>query len=244
MNLSNNTVLITGGATGIGLELARVLLDRGNEVIICGRRRERLEEAKTVHPALHARVANVADPRDREDLLGFIERHFPRLNVLVNNAGVQHLVDFRDPDHMKRAAEEIAINLLAPIELTNLFLPLLQRQPSAAIINVTSGLAFATLARIPVYCATKAAMHSVTMSLRYQLRDTNVKVFETIPPIVTSELGSAHRPPEMNRAAMPTDAAVAEMVDALERDEYEYAIGEAKRLRAGREDLFGVMNQP
>jgi uncharacterized oxidoreductase len=243
MNLSNNTVLITGGATGIGLELARVLLARGNEVIVCGRRRDRLEEAKTMHPALHARVANVADPRDRDDLLGFIERHFPKLNVLVNNAGVQHLVDFRDPEHMQRAAEEIAINLLAPIQLTNLFLPLLQRQPHAAIINVSSGLGFAPLARMPVYCATKAALHSLTMSLRFQLRDTNVKVFETIPPIVTSELGSVHRPREMNRAAMPTAAAVAELVDALERDDYEHAIGEAKRLRAGREELFGVMNR-
>jgi len=243
MNLSNNTVLITGGATGIGLELARQLLARGNEVIICGRRRERLEEAKTMHPALHARVANVADPRDREDLLGFVERHFPRLNVLVNNAGVQHLVDFRNPEHMQRVEEEITINLLAPIELTNLFLPLLQRQPHAAVINVTSGLGFAPLARMPVYCATKAALHSVTMSLRFQLRDTNVKVFETIPPIVTSELGSAHRPPEMNRTAMPADAAVTEMLEALERDESEYAIGEAKRLRAGREELFAVMNR-
>jgi uncharacterized oxidoreductase len=243
MDLSGNTVLITGGATGIGLELARQLLARGNEVIICGRRRERLEEAKTMHPALHARVANVADPRDREDLLGFVERHFPSLNVLVNNAGVQHLVDFTNPEHLQRAEEEIAINLLAPIQLTNLFLPLLQRQLTAAIINVTSGLGFAPLARMPVYCATKAAFHSVTMSLRFHLRDTNVKVFETIPPIVTSELGSAHRPADMNRAAMPTDAAVTEMLDALERDELEYAIGEAKRLRAGREELFGVMNR-
>jgi uncharacterized oxidoreductase len=243
MNLSNNTVLITGGATGIGLELARQLLARGNEVIICGRRRERVEQAKTMHPALHARVANVADPRDREDLLGFVERHFSGLNVLVNNAGVQHLIDFRNPEHLQRAEEEIAINLLAPIQLTNLFLPLLQRQSHAAIVNVTSGLGFAPLARMPVYCATKAAFHSITMSLRFQLRDTNVKVFETIPPIVISELGSAHRPADANRTAMPTDAAVTEMLEALERDEYEYAIGEAKRLRAGREELFGVMNR-
>ncbi|HEX3582466.1 MAG TPA: SDR family NAD(P)-dependent oxidoreductase [Thermoanaerobaculia bacterium] len=243
MELTNNSVLITGGATGIGLELARQLLERGNEVIICGRRRERLEEAKTMHPGLHARVANVADPGDREDLLGFIERHFPRMNVLVNNAGVQHLVDFKKPEHLQRAKEEIEINLLAPMQLTNLFLPHLQRQPSAAIVNVTSGLGFAPLARMPVYCATKAALHSITMSLRHQLRDTNVKVFETIPPIVTSELGSAHRPAEANRTAMPTGAAVTEMLEALERDEYEYAIGEAKRLRAAREELFGVMNR-
>ena len=243
MNLSNNTVLITGGATGIGLELARQLLARGNEVIICGRRRERLEQAKTMYPALHARVANVAYPRDRGDLLAFVERHFPNLNVLVNNAGVQHLVDFRDPEHLQRADEEIGINLVAPIHVTNLFLPHLLRQPHAAIVNVTSGLGFAPLARMPVYCATKAAFHSITMSLRFQLRDTNVKVFETIPPIVTSELGSAHRPAEANRTAMPTDAAVTEMIEALERDEYEYAIGEAKRLRSAREELFPVMNR-
>jgi uncharacterized oxidoreductase len=242
MQLTNDTILITGGATGIGLELARVLAERGNEVIICGRRRERLDEAKRAYPALHVRVCDVADQRSREELLAFVEREFPRLNVLVNNAGVQHLVDFRNPDHLQRAEEEIAINLLAPIHLTSLFLPLLQRQPHAAIVNVSSGLGFAPLARMPVYCATKAALHSLTMSLRHQLRETNVRVFEIIPPIVTSELGSAHRPPEMNRTAMPTDAAVAEMIDALERDELEYAVGEAKNLREKREALFPFMN--
>jgi uncharacterized oxidoreductase len=242
MQLTGNTILVTGGATGIGLELARVLAERGNEVIICGRRRERLEKAKEAHPALHIRVADVADRRSREELLAFIERDFPRTNVLVNNAGVQHLVDFRNPEHLRRVEEEVATNLLAPIHLTNMFLPLLQRQAHAAIVNISSGLGFAPLARMPVYCATKAALHSLTMSLRHQLRETSVRVFELIPPIVTSELGSAHRPPEMNRAAMPTDAAVAEMVDALGRDEFEYAVGEAKNLRANREALFEMMN--
>jgi uncharacterized oxidoreductase len=153
--------------------------------------------------------------------------------VLVNNAGVQHIVDFRNPEHLRRAEEEIAINLLAPIQLTNMFLPLLQREPHAAVVNISSGLGFAPLARMPVYSATTAALHSV--SLRHQLRETNVRFFEIIPPIVTSELGSAHRPAEMNRAAMPTDAAVAEMIDALARDEFECAVGEAKRLREKRE---------
>jgi uncharacterized oxidoreductase len=243
MKLSNDAILITGGATGIGLELARVLVARGNEVIICGRRPERLEEARAAHPALHTRVADVSDQRSREDLLAFVERDFPRMNVLVNNAGVQYLVDFRNPEHLRRAEEEVAINLMAPIHLANMFLPHLQRQPQAAIINITSGLGFAPLARMPVYCATKAALHSLTMSLRFQLRETNVRVFEIIPPIVTSELGSAHRPPEMNRAAMPTDAAVAEMIEALERDEPEYAVGEAKNLKAKREELFPFMNR-
>lgn len=242
MKLSGNTILVTGGATGIGLELARVLAERGNDVVICGRRRARLDEAKAAVPALHVRVCDVADSRSREELFAAIEREFPRLNVLVNNAGVQHLVDFRNPEHLQRAEEEVAINLLAPIHLTNRFLPLLTRNAEPAVVNITSGLAFAPLARMPVYCATKAAMHSVTMSLRHQLRDTNVRVFEIIPPIVTSELGSAHRPAEMNRAAMPTDAAVAEMIDALGRDELEYALGEAKNLRAKGEALFTVMN--
>jgi uncharacterized oxidoreductase len=242
MKLTGNTILITGGATGIGLEFARVLAGRGNDVVICGRRRARLDEAKAAVPALHVRVCDVADARSREELFAAMERDFPHLNVLVNNAGVQHLVDFRNPEHLQRAEEEVAINLLAPIHLTNLFLPLLTRNADPAVVNISSGLAFAPLARMPVYCATKAALHSITMSLRHQLRDTDFRVFEIIPPIVTSELGSAHRPAEMNRAAMPTDAAVAEMVEAFGRDELEYAVGEAKVLRGGREELFNRMN--
>lgn len=242
MDLSGNTLLITGGATGIGFELARAMLARGNEVVICGRRAERLEEAKRLLPALHVRVADVASPRSREELVQWLEAEHPRTNILVNNAGVQHRVDLRDVANLQLAEEEIAINLLAPLHLTAMLLPLLQRQPSAAVVNVSSGLAFTPLARMPVYCATKAALHSMTLSLRHQLRDSNVRVVEVIPPLVRSELGAWHRPPQLNELAMPADAAVAELIDGLERDDLEIAIGDAGTMREQREALFAAMN--
>jgi uncharacterized oxidoreductase len=240
---SGNTILITGGATGIGLELARALAD-SNDVIICGRRRERLEEAKAAIPSLHIRQCDVANDADRRGLAAWLDAEFPQFNVLVNNAGVQHRVDLTgDATELAKAEEEIAINLLAPIHLTALLLPQLRRQPAAAILNVSSGLAFAPLAFMPVYCATKAALHSLTMSLRYQLRDSTVRVVEVIPPIVTSELGSAHRSPEMNRTAMPTADAVAAIVEGMARDDDEITIGGAAELRTKREALFPFMNR-
>jgi len=239
MRLTGNTVLVTGGATGIGFELARVLAERGNDVIICGRRASRLDEAKAQVPALRTRVADVSDAAAREDLA----RSFPEVNVLVNNAGVQHLFDFREASQLPRIDEEIAINLTALIHLTTLFLPVIQRNEQPAIVNVSSGLAFAPLARMPIYCATKAAVHSLTMSLRHQLRDSGVRVFEAIPPIVTSELGSYHRPQEVKDRAMPTDAAVARLVEGMERDEFEIAIGDAEHMREKRDAMFGFMNR-
>ncbi|HET7434363.1 MAG TPA: SDR family NAD(P)-dependent oxidoreductase [Thermoanaerobaculia bacterium] len=242
MQIANNTILITGGATGIGLALARALVERGNEAIICGRRRERLEEAQREVPALHIRQADVASADDRAALVAWLAETHPRTNVLVNNAGVQHRVDLTDEENLRLAEEEIAVNLLAPIHLTAQMLPLLRRNEPAAIINVSSGLAFAPLAHMPVYCATKAAVHSLTMSLRHQLRDTGVRVFEAIPPLVRSELGAWHRPAEMNRIAMSAEDAVNELLQGLEQDEFEIAIGGAKQSREKREAMFDILN--
>jgi uncharacterized oxidoreductase len=244
MKMTGNTVLITGGGSGIGLALARALLERGNEVIVCGRRADRLTAARTSNPGLRVRVADVADARSRADLLAWIRDSFPRTNVLVNNAGIQRLVDFQGgAAELAKADEEIATNLSAPIHLTSMMLPLLASRSEAAIVNVSSGLGFAPLAQMPVYCATKAALHSLTMSLRHQLRETHVKVFEVIPPIVTSELGANHRPAEVNRAAMPAEAAAAAIVAGLEGDDLEIAIGDAENLRSKRDALFAVMNR-
>lgn len=238
MNLTGNTILITGGATGIGFELAAALVARGNEVIICGRRAERLDEARTRVPELRVHMADV---RDARSLATWAVAAFPKLNVVVNNAGVQHPFDFTAPD-FATAHEEIATNLLAPIELTAMLLPHLMTQTHAAVVNISSGLAFAPLARMPIYCATKAALHSLTMTMRHQLRDS-VRVFEIIPPIVATELGAAHRPPHINATAMTAKAAAELAVAALERDEYEAALGDAAGLREKREALFGAMNR-
>lgn len=242
MNLSGNTILVTGGATGIGFELARAFVERGNDVILCGRRAEKLEEAQRAIPAVKTQVADVASAESRAELVRWLEAGFPQLNVLVNNAGVQHRLDLRDVANLGLAEEEVATNFLAPIHLTALLLPLLERQPAAAIVNVSSGLAFAPLARMPVYCATKAALHSLTLSLRHQLRDTAVRVVEVIPPLVKSDLGAWHRPPQLNDMAMPADAAAADILRGLEADEDEIAIGDSANLRAKREELFAVMN--
>lgn len=239
MRLSGNSILITGGATGIGFELARQLVERGNDVTICGRRAERLDEAKSKVPALKTIVADVSDRAAREHLA----QSLPKTNILINNAGVQHLFDFRDASQLARIDEEIAINLTALIHLTTLFIPVIERNEQPALVNISSGLAFAPLARIPIYCATKAAVHSLTMSLRHQLRDSGIRVFEVIPPIVTSELGSYHRPQEVKDRAMPADAAVARMIEGLQDDELEIAVGEAENMRAKRDALFPFMNR-
>ena len=189
-------------------------------------------------PALKTIVAEVSDRADRERLA----QSLPKTNILVNNAGVQHLFDFRDPSQLARIDEEIAINLTALILLSTLFIPVIEKNEQPAIVNISSGLAFAPLARIPIYCATKAAVHSLTMSMRHQLGDT-IRVFEVIPPIVTSELGAYHRPQEVKDRAMPVDAAVARMIEGLERDEFEIAVGEAENMRAKRDALFPFMNR-
>lgn len=242
MQLTGNTILITGGATGIGLELARRLA-ADNKVLICGRRAQRLEEAAELVPGIETIVADVAHDESRKALYDWVASHFPETNILINNAGVQHRIDLTNPAEIAKAEEEVAINFLGPVHLSTLFLPLLRKHASAAIVNVTSGLAFAPLALMPVYCATKAALHSLTMSLRHQLRATNVRVFEVIPPLVTSELGASHRPAELNRIAMPASTAVDRIVEGLSNDEPEIAIGDAENSRAKREELFGVMNR-
>src|SRR5438132_3103306 len=189
MDLSNNTVLVTGGASGIGLALAAQFRKAGSEVIICGRRTDKLREAKMAHPELHTHVADVATVNGRQDLVQWATRQFPALNVIVNNAGIQRRVRLADPEPWEETHQELVTNLEAPIHLARLFIPHLLKQPCAAIMNVTSGLSFSPLANVPIYCATKAALHSFTLSLRHQLKETPIQVIEIIPPAVDTDLG-------------------------------------------------------
>lgn len=248
MITSGNTVLITGGSTGIGFSLAQTLLDKGNEVIICGRREHRLQEAKTKLPAVHIRVCDVARASDRIALFDWVRRAFPQVNVLINNAGIQRDVDFlADPLDWEATAEEIAINLEAPIHLSSLFLPHLSTMAGAAIVNVSSGLAFTPMSRVPVYCATKAAIHSFSLTLRHQLQPTGVEVFEVIPPAVDSELNYASR---VQRGFLKTGVTAEEFASAvvrgLENGEHEIAYGTAQRgstaSRAELDEAFRRMN--
>ncbi len=244
MNLTGHTILITGGATGIGLALAAELARRGNEIIVCGRPAARLERAAEWIPRLHTRIADVSDASSRRDLVRWLLAEHPKLNVLVNNAGVQHLFSVAAGERdLERADEEISINLLAPIHLTAELIPHLLQQPASAIVNVSSGLGFAPLAHMPVYCATKAAMHSLTMSMRHQLRTTSVRVFEVIPPIVASELGGAHRPPQVNASAMSAETPAQQLPEGRQKDVPEIPIEGAADRMARRDAAFPFMNR-
>ncbi len=184
--------MITGGASGIGLAMAQRFLAAGSTVIICGRREDKLQEAQQLFPALHTRPCDVASELDRINLFEWAVEAFPQINVLVNNAGIQRRINpAQEEEEWGFTQQEIAINLEAPVHLSSLFIPHFKQQEKAAIINVTSGLAFTPAAFAPLYCATKAALHSYTVSLRYLLAKTPVEVVELVPPAVNTDLGGA-----------------------------------------------------
>lgn len=243
MDIGSHTILITGGTSGIGLALAERFLQAGSTVIITGRREDRLLAAQQSHPRFHTRVCDVANPADRLALRDWAVREFPELNVLVNNAGIQHRIRAADPTDWDRARDEIVTNFEAPVHLTMLFLPHLVTQMRATIVNTTSGLAFSPLAAVPVYCATKAAMRSFTLSLRQQLAGTSVRVVELIPPAVDTDLGG----PGLHTFGVPLEAFITAAMAQLENNAEEITYGQsAQASRASREELdalFARMNQ-
>jgi len=244
MQTSNNTVLITGGSTGIGLALAESLAKLGNTVIICGRRKDMLEDAKRKNPSLTVRQCDVSKEDDRRDLDAWIRENFEGFNVLVNNAGIQRRVDLtKGTEDLLRSEDEIDINLKAQIFLAAQFVPLLSRNKESAIVNMSSGLGFVPLTIFPVYSATKAAIHSFTKSLRYQLRGTSIKVFEVIPPTVHDTYLKG-RPIE-KAAWTVSSAEVAEAtIQGLEADEYEIAIGPSKKwVSSSKNELDKIFSE-
>ena len=234
MQLTANTVLITGGGSGIGLALAKEFLRRNNTVIICGRSEATLQKAQAANPGLHIRVADVSKESDRKDLARWAADSFPDLNVVVNNAGIQREFRIDTPDVAGTFEREndIATNFAAPVHLTFLLLPQLLEQRSAAIVNVSSGLGYIPLATMPVYCATKVAMQSFSTSLRYQLKQTNVKVFDVAPPQVETNLDKDLRPDssESNGGISP-DVVAADTLRGMARDRYNIDVGQARILR-------------
>ena len=248
MKLTGNTILITGGATGIGLALAESFLKEGNEVVICGRREDKLAEAKEKFPVLHIITCDVSIENERKKLFKRIKSEFGGLNILVNNAGIQQEINFLDgTEVVDRAVDEIRINFESPVALSSMFIPLFNGKQNSAIINVSSGLAFVPIAIMPIYSATKAALHSFTVSLRYQLKDTTIKVFEVIPPIVDTDLDKGAR-----KARGQTDFGIKpeivaeETITAMKNDVYEIPVGFAKNImnnsRADFENVFKFMN--
>lgn len=186
MKLSNNKILITGGASGIGLGLTERFIKENNTVIICGRRQDVLKEVSHKFPSVITKVCDLSIEADRVDLYNWVAKNHSDLNVLINNAGMQNWMDISDGDFYSKANDEITTNVLAPLHLTAMFTHL---RSLNTVINVTSGLAFIPLSKVSVYCATKAFLRSFTLSLRHSLKSTNIEVIEMIPPALNTDLG-------------------------------------------------------
>jgi uncharacterized oxidoreductase len=212
MNRSGNTILITGGGSGIGRGLAESLHKLGNQVIIAGRRQKALDDTTAANPGMQSLILDVEQPGAISSFAADVVEKFPSLNVLINNAGIMRAEKLLEQHEELTDAEAIvATNLLGPIRLTAALLPHLKQQPRATIMNVSSGLAFVPLALTPTYCATKAAIHSYTQSLRWQLRSSNIEVVEIIPPYVQTDLMDGAEDPR----AMPLNEYIAETVSLL-----------------------------
>ena len=248
MDVGGNTVFITGGATGIGFALAEKFVSAGSVVIVCGRRKSKLQAAKRKLPALHIRQCDVSVESERRSLLRWTTTRFPSLNMLVNNAGIQRQMDFTSstvPKLPSSKDDEVTINLAAPIRLCALFTPKLLKRKEAAIVNISSGLAFVPIAMMLIYCATKAAIHSFTISLRRQLRDTSVRVFEAAPPATDTELDQsfAGEQEQAYREISPQEVA-AGIIEGMKVDKEEIVVGEAQGLyQAAQRDPEAIFSQ-
>ena len=244
MKTSQNTVLITGGSAGIGFEIAKLLSAKGNHVIITGRNKKRLEEAASQLRHVTAIVSDVSRSEDVEQLVDVLYNNFPRLNVVINNAGRALLYDIThdNVNAFEKASEEMVTNYLSIIRLNERLLPLLRRQTEAAIVNVSSIVAFVP-GVLTGYSASKAALHSYTTSLRMALEESsNIKVFELMPPLVDTEFSK-----EIGGSRGISPAQVAEeFFSAWQKDEYEIHVGQTadmyKLFRSSPTEALKAMN--
>lgn len=225
MQITGNKILITGGASGIGLALATKFLSLNNQVIIAGRSLEKLEAAKKQLPQIHTFRCDLAD--EIESLVHFIKQQHPDLNILINNASVQYNYELiKESNPAEKIAYEIQSNLVAPVQLIGALLPVLQQQKQAAIVNVSSGLGLVPKRSAPVYCGTKAGMHIFSKALRYQLENTTIKVFEVIPPLVDTPMTAGR-----GRGKISPAQVADEYMRNFKADRYEMNIGKTKLLR-------------
>lgn len=228
MQTSGNTVLITGGGSGIGLSLTKAFLNQGNKVIICGRTLEKLEKVKADYPGLEIIQCDVQDDEQIKAMLEKCNSEYGGIDVLVNNAGVFESFSYTgEPFPIEKQMREINIDFSAPIRMVHYFLPDLMKKSNPAIVNVSSGLGFVPLAGAPIYCATKAGIHSWTRSLRWQLKSTNVKVFELMPPLVDTPMVSEFK----NFPMMDPEVLVAKFMKGFARDKYTITPGQASQLK-------------
>jgi uncharacterized oxidoreductase len=239
MKISNNKIMITGGASGIGLGLTERFVKENNTVIVCSRRESLLEEISKKYPSVVTKRCDLSIAAEREDLFKWISEKHNDLNVLINNAGIQQRMSVSDNDFFQRAKEEIVINIEAPVHLTSLFIKL---KSLNTIINITSALSFVPLTRMPVYCASKAFFHSFTLSLRLLLKSKNIEVIELIPPALNTDLGG--------KGLHNSDPPVGDFIEAvfmqLKQGKTELTYGYSETMtKAGPEDLqkaFDRMN--
>jgi len=231
MNISGNTILITGGGSGIGRALAEALHAKGNQVIIAGRRESVLDEVTAANPGMASMLLDIQDKADIEAFARQAVERFPNLDAVLNNAGIMKPEDIPAAKDPAIAEETIATNLLGPIRLTTALLPYLLKRPRATVLTVSSGLAFVPLALTPTYSATKAAIHSWSIGLREQLKNTSVEVIEIAPPYVQTELMGAEQ--AADPAAMPLADFIAEVMTILETrpDAVEVIVERCKPLR-------------
>jgi len=240
MDLSNNKILITGGASGIGLGLTERFIKENNTVIVCGRRESALKELTDKFPAVITRVCDLAVESERTALFDWIAADHADLNVLVNNAGMQQWMGITDDDFFERSKNELVTNIEAPIHLTSLFTRL---KSLTTLINVTSGLAFVPFTKVPVYSATKAFFHSFTLSTRHLLKAKNIEVIEIIPPALNTDLGGKG----LHDAAPPVSDFITAVFEQLAEKKveitYQFSHAMANGTPEEIKNTFNRMNQ-
>lgn len=230
MKLTGRTILITGGSSGIGLAFALKFLELGNQVIVTGRRQSVLDTLSATYPKLHTIQSDVADPAQIAALAKRVKAEYPKLDVLMNNAGVMHHKDLSvSAQDLNSLTTEVSINVNGVIQMNSAFIDIL-RANQGTIINVSSGLAFVPLSSAPIYCATKAAVHSYTQALRFQLEESGVEVIELMPPAVKTSL-SADLPEGGLVALITTDELIAKTMVALKAGKHEIRPGQANLLK-------------
>jgi len=248
MKTTDNTILITGGGSGIGRALAEAFHELENQVIIAGRSKKSLDETIAANPGMKSLTLDMSDPKSIQSFAAQVTKEFPSLNVLINMAGIMKPENLLEaPNYLSDAEAIVTTNLLGPIRLTAALLPSLRKQPRATIMTVSSGLAFVPLAMTPTYCATKAAVHSYTQSLHYQLKSTKVEVIELIPPYVQTTLMGDQQAEDPR--AMPLKEFIEEVMSILKSqpDAKEICVKKVYPLRfsaeQGQENYENFFNQ-
>lgn len=225
MRLHGNKILITGATTGIGEAMLNKFLTLNNQVIAVGRNKQKLQSLAQTDERIIPFYCDISKSEDLDKLIMFIEQNHQDTNILINNAGIQYNYQFEEESHLLRKIEqEINVNLLAPLKLIALLLPILKINDNAAIVNVSSGLGLVPKMQAPVYCGTKAGIHIFSKSLRCQLKQ--IKVFEIIPPIVDTQMTAGR-----GKSKISPEKLVNEFIDAFHKDKFEVNIGKVKLLK-------------